>query len=181
MRKLLALLGVLFILSPIGFGIRSCVRENEIIDSMSEDERSAYMSSLEDEENARVQAEKEAQEANQKADMEFKTQMQAYETDTIIMTDYRRGVYVDYELTDVSSSDITYAFGENLPVGSYAHLNNMRGRGGVGFSLDDSLYNWEKAGRYGIYHFEHRKIPRATPGASVKFEDLSKVDIRIFF
>lgn len=169
-------IGALGLFLCIGFaaiGTWVHYEEQERIANLSPVEYAAYEESIAQEESKRV----EAQAENARLDQAFNEEMKRYESDSITYLGGARDSYAKFLLKDVALGE-TYVFGEHFPAGKQASLN-MSGRGSAASGRKGQQADWNKAGTYGIYHYESRDVRNAVTGDYLEFNNLSQVEIRI--
>lgn len=169
-------LGVLMLVGVTVFGFWSLHEEQVRIENMSPEEHQAYEESIA-EEDAKQAA---AQEENRKLNQTFNEEMKRFESDGVKYEGGKRGSHAKFLLTEVGMKT-KFVFGEQLPSGKKASLY-MSGRGSSGSGQKgQQLADWHKAGQYGIYHYEGRDIYYSANGDFIEFENLSQVEVTIYF
>lgn len=180
MKRIGAVMILFFIVMPVGFGVKVLVDEKERISNMSKEEYRTYVDSKEQEKQIRLKEEEETREMNAQANEEFTSEMKTYETEFIHLKTSNRGSHATFILDSVSSSDVVYTFGKDLPTGQEASLH-MDGRGEIGYEMKGLNKSWNRAGNYGVYHYESKELPRVDDGDNVRFTNLRSVEVTIFF
>lgn len=155
--------------------------EKEKIANMSSTEYVVYQETLAAEAALQQQQQAEAAAAEAEATAAFEAQMHAYENEDVHYLGGQRGSQAEFQLTNVAIGERSYVFDTDLPAGREAFLD-MSGRGSVGIGgASDAVADWQRAGNYGIYHFESAHVYSVSPGDFLQFENLSSVTITILF
>lgn len=179
-RRIIIALILMFAIAPAALLAKTAFSEEERISNMSNGEYMKHIDSINQEKQMRLEEMEESKRLNTKLNEEFKDEMKSYETDFIHLKTSNSRSHAVFTLNNVSSSDVVYIFGEGLPTGKRAILN-MKGRGEVGYEMKGLNKSWNKAGSYGVYHYESKELPRINSGDSIRFDNLHSVDVTIFF